>query len=359
MLSPTDPNLTVAMAALRSTMPKMKPSEPQALPSGPVLDGHNAIYLSILNERRRRSMTYLNSARAGVAPDTASSTAAVIPSQNASQPIANVSAADYDAMMASKFDSTVTAPSRRRKPNFAEKLHAVLDNQACRHAITWLPSGRSFCITDQKELVTKILPKYFREAKFESFSRKLKRWGFRKVYTTGLSQVIFSHDLFHRGRPDLCKIMNGREKAAASEDPRAAGAGTADLLVAPEQVRTAMLLEQARTQQQLQHQAAFQQQMNQHASMSMPMLTSAQGRTQSPARTASAPSIHSLNQSHSLRGHASSLPWTLYAHTQAVQANPSNSSTSMESTDMQMARLNHDIASCEQRLSILQRMKEI
>lgn len=61
---------------------------------------------------------------------------------------------------------------RRRKPNFAEKLHAVLSNKDCRHAVAWLPSGRSFCITDQEEFVKKILPKYFREAKFDSFSRR-------------------------------------------------------------------------------------------------------------------------------------------------------------------------------------------
>ncbi|KAL9188485.1 hypothetical protein ACHAXT_006863 [Thalassiosira profunda] len=116
-----------------------------------------------------------------------------------------------------KADASLPAPSRRRKPNFAEKLHAVLGSKDCQDAVGWLPSGRSFCIKNQDEFVTRILPKHFREAKFESFARRLKRWGFRKVYQTGLSKTIFGHELFHRDRPELCLVMNGRQKVAASD----------------------------------------------------------------------------------------------------------------------------------------------
>ncbi|KAL7553075.1 hypothetical protein ACHAWF_016446 [Thalassiosira exigua] len=132
-------------------------------------------------------------------------------------------------MSQSQSVSPAAAPSRRRKPNFAEKLHVVLSNKFCRRAITWLPSGRSFCITDQEEFVKTILPRYFREAKFESFSRRLKRWGFRKVYTNGMSQMIFSHDMFHRDKPDLCKSMNGR--VAASKPTRPGASSAPDRLI--------------------------------------------------------------------------------------------------------------------------------
>lgn len=158
-----------------------------------------SLYQQVLNEQQRRLSSGLVSSSLEN-PVVTSSSAAV----------------ELASLVQSKFDSTVTAPSRRRKANFAEKLHAVLSNQACRHAIAWLPSGRSFSIIDQDEFVKTVLPKYFREAKFESFSRRLKRWGFRKVYTTGMQQSIFSHDLFHRDRPDLAKIMNGRDRATAS-----------------------------------------------------------------------------------------------------------------------------------------------
>lgn len=48
---------------------------------------------------------------------------------------------------------------------------------------------------------------YFKESKFVSFDRRLKRWGFRKAFTTGQKQVILTHDLFQKDRLDLSKMM--------------------------------------------------------------------------------------------------------------------------------------------------------
>ena len=44
----------------------------------------------------------------------------------------------------------------------------------------------------------------------ESFSRRIKRWGFKKMYTTGQKQVIYSHELFQKDNFALCQMMNGR-----------------------------------------------------------------------------------------------------------------------------------------------------
>ncbi|KAL3794561.1 hypothetical protein HJC23_008017 [Cyclotella cryptica] len=99
--------------------------------------------------------------------------------------------------------------SNRRKPSFALKLHALLADKNCRSAITWMPSGKSFCILDKEEFANKWLPKYFGEAKFESFSRRLKRWGFHKMFVAGQSQVAYFHDHFQRDRLDLSKMMKG------------------------------------------------------------------------------------------------------------------------------------------------------
>jgi hypothetical protein len=113
--------------------------------------------------------------------------------------------------------ATASAPSSsRRKPSFADKLHAVLSNKHLANTVTWLPSGKAFCILDKESFTKKVLPTYFREAKFESFSRRIKRWGFRKMHTTGLKQVIYTHDLFQRDCIDLSKMMNGRAGQAAS-----------------------------------------------------------------------------------------------------------------------------------------------
>ncbi|KAL7483988.1 hypothetical protein ACHAW6_009636 [Cyclotella cf. meneghiniana] len=102
------------------------------------------------------------------------------------------------------------ASSVKPTSNFASKLHAILANRNWNKTVTWLTSGKAFCIMDREEFTQKILPKYFRESKFESFSRRIKRWGFRKVSTTGTQQVIYCHDLFQRDRPDLCVLMSGR-----------------------------------------------------------------------------------------------------------------------------------------------------
>jgi hypothetical protein len=105
----------------------------------------------------------------------------------------------------------------RRKPSFAEKLHAILANKSLSRIVTWLPSGKSFCVLDKERFTKQVLPVYFREAKFESFSRRIKRWGFRKMYTTGLKQVIYTHELFQKDRLDLCNAMNGKASQCTKE----------------------------------------------------------------------------------------------------------------------------------------------
>lgn len=45
-----------------------------------------------------------------------------------------------------------------------------------------------------------------------------KRWGFQKIYMTGASQSVYSHELFQQGRLDMCKLMNGNGKPCAKYD---------------------------------------------------------------------------------------------------------------------------------------------
>ncbi|KAL3776374.1 hypothetical protein ACHAWO_004409 [Cyclotella atomus] len=117
-----------------------------------------------------------------------------------------------------------SAPSDSlHKSSFADKLHAILSNKQLDKIITWLPSGKAFCVLDKESFTKKALPTYFRDAKFESFSRRIKRWGFRKMYTTGLKQVIYTHNLFQKDCIDLSKMMNGRAgQAATSAAPQGA-----------------------------------------------------------------------------------------------------------------------------------------
>ena len=56
-----------------------------------------------------------------------------------------------------------------KKQNFAQKLMHLLSIKECQSCIRWMPNGMSFCIIDSNELVEKVLPKYFKEAKYTSF----------------------------------------------------------------------------------------------------------------------------------------------------------------------------------------------
>lgn len=96
-----------------------------------------------------------------------------------------------------------------------------------------MPNGLSFCIVDSKILVEKVLPVYFKEAKYTSFTRKLNRWGF-KHYSLPINEAssnssiadkemsIYSHDKFRRDDPGLCQTMDGghRRRNALKEDEK-------------------------------------------------------------------------------------------------------------------------------------------
>jgi hypothetical protein len=128
-------------------------------------------------------------------------------------------------------DSKSSDEIQRRK-NFPEKLMDLLNMPAVQHIICWLPHGKSFIIVRPKVFAAEIMPSYFRQAKYASFTRKLNRWGFRQV-TKGPDHGAFHHKLFQREKPLLClKMFCGgtaypksaakrRAAAAASEEEEA------------------------------------------------------------------------------------------------------------------------------------------
>ena len=82
--------------------------------------------------------------------------------------------------------TTNTSPPKKRrrkaiprKPTFAQKLMTILADPNCQEAISWMPDGQSFVITDPTLFGPVVMGRYFgtKGAKFESFTRKLNRWG--------------------------------------------------------------------------------------------------------------------------------------------------------------------------------------
>jgi hypothetical protein len=63
--------------------------------------------------------------------------------------------------------SAVVSPNLKQKPTFVDKLHVVLADRECNSVISWLPSGKSFVVLDKEKFAKTVLPKYFKEAKFD------------------------------------------------------------------------------------------------------------------------------------------------------------------------------------------------
>ena len=68
----------------------------------------------------------------------------------------------------------------------------VLSNDEISDIICWLPHGKGFAILKKNKFATQILPLYFKQSKYTSFTRKLKRWGFTRV-TAGTELGAYYH----------------------------------------------------------------------------------------------------------------------------------------------------------------------
>jgi len=93
---------------------------------------------------------------------------------------------------------------------FPEKLIEVLERSDTASVITWLPHGRSFIVRDTKLFVAEVLPRFFRQSKFMSFTRQLNLWGFKRI-TKGVDSGAYYHELFLRGKAHLAKRMRRRK----------------------------------------------------------------------------------------------------------------------------------------------------
>jgi len=118
--------------------------------------------------------------------------------------------------LASSCTTSMKKARHNRKGTFPEKLMDVLSRKDTENAIVWLPDGKSFEIVSPEIFVAEVLPRFFKQAKFQSFTRKLNRWGFTRI-TKGTNSIAFSHESFVRGKPELCKEMGGGKRYEAEE----------------------------------------------------------------------------------------------------------------------------------------------
>jgi hypothetical protein len=109
--------------------------------------------------------------------------------------------------------------------NFPARLHDLLSHEEeIADIITWLPHGRSWIVLNKAEFLKKVAPSHFQISKFESFTRQVNGWGFKRI-TQGPDINSYYHELFLRGMPHLIQWMkrstssgSGRRKIRA--DPK-------------------------------------------------------------------------------------------------------------------------------------------
>lgn len=107
---------------------------------------------------------------------------------------------------------------------FPEKLHQMLTDESMPHTdssviVSWLPHGRAFIVRKPKQFTTQIMPKYFRQTKLTSFQRQLNLYGFRRI-TQGPDAGAYYHELFLKGRPQLCmRMVRQKVKGTGHKQP--------------------------------------------------------------------------------------------------------------------------------------------
>lgn len=89
---------------------------------------------------------------------------------------------------------------------FPGKLLEVLDRGDLTSIIDWMDHGRAFIVKQPKIFTTQVLPRFFKQTKFLSFTRQLNLWGFKRI-TRGLDAGAYYHELFLPGRPNLSMRM--------------------------------------------------------------------------------------------------------------------------------------------------------
>lgn len=109
--------------------------------------------------------------------------------------------------------------------SFPQRLMDILSNEEHSDVISWLPHGKGFIIYKKKKFAVRVMPKYFKQSKFTSFTRKLNRWGFVRV-TRGYETGAYYHKLFQRGNLRLCMQMSCQSSKTGTMPPTPAICGS-------------------------------------------------------------------------------------------------------------------------------------
>lgn len=109
---------------------------------------------------------------------------------------------------------------------FVENIHALLQVPSYSPIISWNDAGTAVIVHDVEAFISTIMPVHFKHSQFGSFTRRMRRWGFRVTKKLssppsppvpterGKSNVLeFSSEFFLRDQPELCLMMKDERQA--------------------------------------------------------------------------------------------------------------------------------------------------
>ncbi|CAB9514872.1 shock factor protein 2 [Seminavis robusta] len=105
-------------------------------------------------------------------------------------------------------------PPELMTQSFPQRLMEMLDKEVVPDAMWWAEEGRAFAMDLSK--FGDVLHRHFQATKYASFTRKLNKWGFRKINNIDPdapdSVVLYRHELFQKDKPDLLASMSTKRK---------------------------------------------------------------------------------------------------------------------------------------------------
>ena len=123
-------------------------------------------------------------------------------------------------------EMTGYSPLTRNLDRFPYKLYDMLTYAAdCEHssAVSWINEGRAFAIHCEQTFMLHIVPMFFKQTKFRSFTRQLNIWGFKRMP----SSCAWDNKNFIRGRGDLLQDIERVEIKGVKDSKKKTAATTA------------------------------------------------------------------------------------------------------------------------------------
>ena len=100
--------------------------------------------------------------------------------------------------------------SETQFPGKLMDLLTYVEREGLEDIIGWVSHGRAFMVHDPDKLVL-LLPMFFSQTKYRSFSRQCNMWYFERILD-GPDKNAFHHPYFVKGKKDLCSKMSRHHK---------------------------------------------------------------------------------------------------------------------------------------------------